>query len=319
MLSAHCFSILLFCYVLLYVDLFTLGFLNMQMTNLYFEIEIHSGGQFERNPELVYLGGKVSTYPKVDPDHLSYFEIQDMVVECGSPSTSLVYYLIPGGSLEQGLRLVTGDDEVLYMCELHDAWPIDRITLYVEGGVEPLQVVGQSDFGGVVDEGDEVEGDWMSRDDELEGDELQGDELNEGDEGNVFDNAFKGDELNELVSYDWMNDGLKGADFANDIFRRNEDEDDNEVVGNGGILQVMLSHQCRLRLGTMGGIMQVMLSHQCNLRLGAVGGIMQVMLSHQCSRRLGAMEGIMHSLELGAMRVIMHSLKLGIMHNQQWE
>jgi hypothetical protein len=48
------------------------------------------------------------------------------------------------------------------MCELHDAWPIDRITLYVEGGVEPLQVVGQSDFGGVVDEGDEVEGDWMS-------------------------------------------------------------------------------------------------------------------------------------------------------------
>jgi hypothetical protein len=54
------------------------------------------------------------------------------------------------------------------MCELHDAWPIDRITLYVEGGVEPLQVVGQTDFGGVVDEGDEVESDWMSTDDELE-------------------------------------------------------------------------------------------------------------------------------------------------------
>ena len=100
MLSAHYFFVLLFCYVLLYVDLFTLGFLNMQMTNLYFEIEIHSGGQFERNPELVYLGGKVSTYPKVDPDRLSYFEIQDMVAECGSPSTSLIYYLIPGGSLE---------------------------------------------------------------------------------------------------------------------------------------------------------------------------------------------------------------------------
>uniref|UniRef100_A0A2N9J2Q8 Uncharacterized protein n=1 Tax=Fagus sylvatica TaxID=28930 RepID=A0A2N9J2Q8_FAGSY len=148
------------------------------MTNLYFEIEIHSGGQFERNPELVYLGGKVSTYPKVDPDRLSYFEIQD-----------------------------------------------------IEGGVEPLQVVGQSDFGGVVDEGDEVEGDWMSTGDELEGDELQGDELNEGD---VFGNAFEGDELNELVSYDWMNDGLKGADFADDIFGGNEDEDDNEVVGNGG-------------------------------------------------------------------------------------
>jgi hypothetical protein len=47
------------------------------------------------------------------------------------------------------------------MCELHVAWPIDRITLYVEGGVEPLQVVGQSDFGGVVDEGDELESDFF--------------------------------------------------------------------------------------------------------------------------------------------------------------
>jgi hypothetical protein len=100
MLSAHCFSVLLFCYVLFYVDLFNLGFFNMQMTNLFFEIEIHSGGQFERNPELVYLGGKVSTYCKVNLDRLSYFEIQDMVTECGLPSTSLVYYLIPGGSFK---------------------------------------------------------------------------------------------------------------------------------------------------------------------------------------------------------------------------
>ena len=138
MLYTHCFSVLLFYYVLFYVDLFNLGFFDMQMTNFLFEIEIHSGGQFERNPELVYLGGKVSTYCKVDYDRLSYFEIQDMVAEYGSPSTSLVYYLIPGGNLEQGLRLITGDDEVLYMCELHVAWPIDRITLYVEGGVEPL-------------------------------------------------------------------------------------------------------------------------------------------------------------------------------------
>uniref|UniRef100_A0A2N9IZN7 Uncharacterized protein n=1 Tax=Fagus sylvatica TaxID=28930 RepID=A0A2N9IZN7_FAGSY len=189
------------------------------MTNLFFEIEIHSGGQFERNPKLVYLGGKVSTYCKVDPDRLSYFEIQDMVAECGSPSTSLFYYLIPRGSLEQGLRLIIGDDEVLYMCKLHGAWPIDRITLYVEGGVEQLQVVGQSDFGGVVDEGDELEGDevegnWMSI-----GDELEGDELNEGDEGNVFGNAFEGDE---------------GEMRMRMIMR---------LWAMGGILQVMLSHQ----------------------------------------------------------------------------
>ena len=63
------------------------------------------------------------------------------------------------------------------MSKLHVAWPIDKITLYVEGGVEPLQVVGlegvvsESDFGDVVDEGDEG--------DELEGDVFEGDELND--------------------------------------------------------------------------------------------------------------------------------------------
>ena len=55
-------------------------------------------------------------------------------------------------------------------------------------------------------------------------------ESDEGDEGNVFE----GDESNELVSYDWINDGLEGVDFVDDIFGGNEDEDDNEVVGNGG-------------------------------------------------------------------------------------
>ena len=132
-------------------------------------------------------------------------------------------------------------------------------------------VVGENGFGDVVDEGDES-------------DELEGDELNEGDEGDVFED----DELNELVCYDWMNDGLEGADFADDIFGGNEDDNvvPGEVVGiegnnsthevgdNGGIMQVKLSHQCCLRLGAMGGIMQVILSHQCSLRLGAIGGIM---------------------------------------------
>jgi hypothetical protein len=197
----------------------------MQMKNLLFEIEIHSDSSFERNPELVYLGGRGDTYSKHDPDRLSYFEIQDMVAKYGSPSTSMVYYLIPVDNLEQGLRLITVDEEVLYMCELHATWPIDRITLYVEGGVKPLQVVGldsvvgESGFGDVVDEGDEC-------------DELEGDELNEGDEGDVFE----GDELNELVCYDWMNDGLEGVDFTNDIFWGNEDDNavPGEVVGNEG-------------------------------------------------------------------------------------
>ena len=30
--------------------------------------------------------------------------------------------------------------------------------------------------------------------------------------------------MNELVCYDWMNDGLEGVDFTDDIFGGNEDD-----------------------------------------------------------------------------------------------
>ena len=60
------------------MDLYNLGILNMHIADLLFTIEIHNGGSFERNPELVYLRGRC------DPNHLSYFEIQDMCVECGT-------------------------------------------------------------------------------------------------------------------------------------------------------------------------------------------------------------------------------------------
>ena len=122
--------------------------------------------------------------------------------------------------------------------------------------------------------------------------------MNEGDEGNVFE----GDELNELVSYDWMNDGLERADLTDDIFGGNKDEDNNEVVGNEG--DIASDAQSSMQAEVVGN-----------------GGIMQVMLSHQCS--LGLMRRIMHSLGLGIIDSlklgIMHSLKLRIMHNQQWE
>ena len=92
------------------------------------------------NPNLVYLGGSTSFVDNVDPDRLSYFEIQDICFNVGAVSTSRYHYLILGSNLEQGLRLINGDDDVVYMCEIHAAWPTDKITLYVGGGKEPLTV-----------------------------------------------------------------------------------------------------------------------------------------------------------------------------------
>ena len=92
------------------------------------------------NPNLVYLDGSVSVINEVGPDRLSLFEIQDICGELGAPSTSTFHYLIPGGNLEQGLMVINGDDDVLNMCDIHVAWPLDRIILYVERGEEPLAI-----------------------------------------------------------------------------------------------------------------------------------------------------------------------------------
>ena len=112
----------------------------MQMADLTFNFEIHHGDQFVWNPDLVYLGGSTSFIDEVDPDKLSYFEIHDICYDLGAFSTSIFHYLIPGGNLEPGLRLINGDDNVVYMCEIHATWLTDKITLYVEGGEEPLAV-----------------------------------------------------------------------------------------------------------------------------------------------------------------------------------
>ena len=77
----------------------------MQMVDLTFSFEIHHGGQFVWNPDLVYLGGSISFIKEVDPDKLSLFEIQDICGDLGATSTSRFHYLIPKFNLEQGLRV----------------------------------------------------------------------------------------------------------------------------------------------------------------------------------------------------------------------
>ena len=88
----------------------------------------------------IIVGILSGTLANVDPDLLSHFEIQDICAEAGGPINSRIYYLIPGGDLEQGLRLITSDDDMTYMSELHAEWPTNEITLYVELEVEPIAI-----------------------------------------------------------------------------------------------------------------------------------------------------------------------------------
>ena len=66
-------------YLILYFVVF-----YMQIADLTFNFEIHHGGQFVWNPDLVYLGGSTSFIDEVNPYKFSYFEIQDMCCDLGA-------------------------------------------------------------------------------------------------------------------------------------------------------------------------------------------------------------------------------------------
>ena len=61
------------------------------------------------------------------------------------------HYLAPRGNLEQDLRLIHDDIDVMSMCKLHEGMLRDTIILYVESGHAPLAVELLQGFGGGID------------------------------------------------------------------------------------------------------------------------------------------------------------------------
>nr|XP_023898952.1 uncharacterized protein LOC112010817 [Quercus suber] len=121
-------------------------------------------------------------------------------------STSRFHYLIPRDNLEQGLRLINGDDDVVYMCEIHAAWPTDKITLYVEGGEEPLVV--EQPFGN----------EEVANDDDVHEVGQNDDDLHEMHEGGNVDAKGGGGQ-----DFDWLEEGFEGPDFDDDVFGNVDD------------------------------------------------------------------------------------------------
>ena len=75
-----------------------------------------------------------------DPNRLSYFEIQGICEELGIDEPCKVHYLGPRGNLEQDLRLIQDDQDVVPMCKPNEGGPRDTIILYVESGNAPLAI-----------------------------------------------------------------------------------------------------------------------------------------------------------------------------------
>ena len=113
--------------------------LLLQMDDEEVKFEVHYGGTFLWNLSLEYFDGKVEIVYR-DLDRLSYFEIEGIYEELGIDEPFRVHYLAPGGNLEQDLRLIEDDKDVVSMCKLNEGGPRDTIILYVEIGHTPLAV-----------------------------------------------------------------------------------------------------------------------------------------------------------------------------------
>ena len=154
----------------------------------------------------------------------------------GAFSTSRFHYLIPGGNLEQGLRLINEDDDVVYMCEIHAAWPIDKITLYVEGGEEPFAV--EQPF----------TNEEVTNDDDVHKAPQNGDDVHEvGQNDDDVDDVHKMHEGGNLdveggggQDFDWLKDGFEGPDFDDDVFGN---VDDGSSTHDGVSVNVAAPHR----------------------------------------------------------------------------
>ncbi|KAF5938605.1 hypothetical protein HYC85_022864 [Camellia sinensis] len=103
--------------------------------------EINYNGYFSKPHNIAYKQGKLEYIYDVDPDKLSFIEIHTILREMkiNVYSTSVLWYMKSGRSLDDGLTIIEEDvDAYTMICEYEG---LDVIQLYVEKGQDPLQVV----------------------------------------------------------------------------------------------------------------------------------------------------------------------------------
>jgi len=113
--------------------------------------EVHHGGRFNRE----HRRWDVSYYPDpYDSDELSFIDIERVVKTYGYGPGNLIYYNIPTKSLDEGLRLLSFEHDVIEMVEHHDEHGLVELYLVVFGVVDVDVEGGEEDN---IDEKEEEE------------------------------------------------------------------------------------------------------------------------------------------------------------------
>ncbi|KAK2982134.1 hypothetical protein RJ640_016814 [Escallonia rubra] len=102
-------------------------------------LKIHHGGYFTGGPNMEWKGRVVDVLDGMDVNIMSYWELVGIIGDLGLPSSSLMYYQVPGLDFRLGLRPITDDYGVMSMLEYYKSTYM--VYLYVER-VDQIQVVG---------------------------------------------------------------------------------------------------------------------------------------------------------------------------------
>jgi hypothetical protein len=195
-------------------------------------------------------GGEVALHTEsVDPDELSYFELEAICRPYGYKSGDLIFFLHPGQSLANGLHLITSDHNVLFMVEQHKTHNIVQLYIvsFEEGIVDVFEGDDEDEDGARVDLNDPWWHDKISDEEDLfdvdvdddthgagpstvvpDRSECQGGEQDRNERG-----EGEGNEANDGGEGNEANDGGEGNE-ASDEGEGNEDNDGGEAAVDEG-------------------------------------------------------------------------------------
>ena len=205
-------------------------------------IEVHHGGYLRGGPPYKYEGGTVDIIIHVDLDKFSYWELLDIVVELGYPSTSELYCKLPNRRLEDGLISIMDDRQIMEMIE--DYRGIEMWLIYVKSGIGPINLsdkienanvdkddhnqIDEDESGNNQDDGNGNNEFQRQKCANLEWNDLEGEENDSLEEGTMFGSDSNNDLVMKIVE-PWMLEGLEGLE-DDDIFVAKEKRKTNSDV-----------------------------------------------------------------------------------------
>jgi hypothetical protein len=99
--------------------------------------EVHYRGHIDRRFMNTYVGGEVDVYKEaIEHNRLSFPVVEGIAKSYGYKSGDLMYYLLPGCTLRNGLKLITSNFDVCEMVRAHTGLPI--VELYINSFSESI-------------------------------------------------------------------------------------------------------------------------------------------------------------------------------------